>query len=214
MANAFLGFPYILGDDYRETLCKAVQAAGFSPVIADNIYTGEHVWDNVTSLIDDFETEVAIFDITGLNSNVLIELGYSMGVSHPTIILINPIRHLELLGLQSRQSIPLPIPEDIAGKQRIQYDNNDQLRKEVAKNLNIFVRQFGNDFQKFRSFAMQYLQDGEKATQSIIANLNAKLGLNLSYATGRNWLQQLVQEGTLERRGGKPVYYSIVKSKT
>lgn len=210
MHKVFLGFPYSFGKVYRDHVASAIGKVGLDPVVADDTYTGQHIWQNVTEILEDDEVVVALFDITGLNPNVLIEVGFSYGLIHPTVLLLNPAKHFELLGIQ-QSNIPLPIPEDLAGIQRIHYNSVEELQEILPPYLRQITDEFLGDVEKFRAEVRQFLGRERKATTDIWHHVNAARGLDLSYQTARNWLQEMVFEGILDKQTGKPAYYWVRK---
>jgi RNA polymerase sigma factor (sigma-70 family) len=124
--NVFVAHPFFGGDaqklaDYRYYLRDGLDTIGYTPLFArdDPGYLLETICRDI------IDTEAGIYDVTGYNANVLIELGMSIGLNQPTVVIaeddnaplipplqqLNPIRYesridlTELIGPAVRQRI-------------------------------------------------------------------------------------------------------------
>lgn len=212
MAKVFLGFPYSFPLEYREVLRRVVRDAGHEPVVADDRFADQHIWENIVEILDEYELKLAIFDITGLNPNVLIEVGYSLGLGLKKILILNLPQHLQSFGITQPQ-VPPPIPEDLAGIMRVQYNSLDEL---VAKLAVVIDQAIGDTLdyrEKFDSIVRGVLVDARRVTiKETIALASERMKEDsdvLSYQNVRNWLEDLVSQGILIKHSGKPVHYQL-----
>lgn len=146
----------------------------------------------------------------GLNSNVLIELGFAYGRDTQTVLLINSSEHLRLLGI-TNENIPLPIPEDLAGKQRLEYRDLESLKLAVRHSIQSVTNSRLSWGSRFRLAVFEFLEAGEKPTTAIAEHVQRVVANDISYQTTRNWLETLVSERVLDRENkGNKVFYCRV----
>lgn len=101
-------------DDYREVYEKLAEEYSVSFVFADEKITNMHILDKIRSYIE--AADFSIFDITGWNPNVTLELGIAMASAKDWYIAWNP----------SRTRVQ-DVPADLRGIDRIQYSSYTQL---------------------------------------------------------------------------------------
>lgn len=109
--NVFVAHPFFGGDaqklaDYRYYLRDGLDTIGYTPLFArdDPGYLLETICRDI------IDTEAGIYDVTGYNANVLIELGMSIGLNQPTVViaqddnapLIPPFQQLNPIRYESR----------------------------------------------------------------------------------------------------------------
>lgn len=108
LKHVFVAHPFFGGDaqkltDYRYYLKDGLESIGYEPLFArdDPGYLLETICRDI------IDTEAGIYDVTGYNANVLIELGMSIGLNQPTVVIaeddnaplipplqqLNPIRY-------------------------------------------------------------------------------------------------------------------------
>lgn len=82
MPRAFFAFPYSFGIDYRIELSRVCDALNVEPIFADEVKKADAL---LAKLQDEIQaSHIGFYDITGLNPNVLIELGMSLAANRPT----------------------------------------------------------------------------------------------------------------------------------
>jgi len=90
-------------------------------VFADDWFTGGHVLEKVAVLIAG--SEFAVFDVTGWNANVALELGIAMRGAGEYYILFNPAGGR------------VDVPSDLGGIDRLQYEDFAGLEEVVGRLL-------------------------------------------------------------------------------
>lgn len=120
----FVAYPYKLYDtkDYRRPYKDVESAFGVTFVFADQKITDLHILQKIHNYIR--ESNFSIFDISGWNPNVTLELGLALGLSERSFIAFDPTK-TELN----------EVPSDLRGVDRIQYQSFAQLSDELAKLL-------------------------------------------------------------------------------
>ena len=118
--NVFVACPYMLFplDDYKATFASVSKAYNVEFRFADEQITNQHVLSKITNYIRD--AEISLFDITGWNPNVALELGIAVGLGRRYFILLN--HKLD----QNKD-----VPSDIKGIDRIQYSSNSELEAKL-----------------------------------------------------------------------------------
>lgn len=109
IAHSFFGGDSAQMQDYRIFLKEGLTQVGYQPVFSGNA-SGTLLKTICKEIID---TEAGIFDVSGYNANVLIELGMSIGLNQPTIVIaqddrkplidslqqLNPLRYTDAYDL-------------------------------------------------------------------------------------------------------------------
>lgn len=105
--------------DYRRVY-KALSAAfDVTFVFADEKITNLHILEKIKNYI--IESEFGIYDISGWNPNVTLELGLALGLDEPAYIAIDPAR------------TPVDeVPADLRGIDRIQYGSYTELEEKLG----------------------------------------------------------------------------------
>jgi len=120
----FVAYPYTLYKneraDYRKAFSEVEKALQVKFVYADDRLTGAHVLQKILDMIR--SSEFGIYDITGWNPNVTLELGLALGVREPYFMLFNPTRDPQNSG----------VPADVGGIDRIQYTSFSDLTERVV----------------------------------------------------------------------------------
>ncbi len=90
--SVFVAHDFSRPPEYRAAIRRALSPIAMSALFADERFVGGLIWDNVKRLI--MSADIALFDLTELNANVLIEFGFAMGLEeidefapHPVIML-------------------------------------------------------------------------------------------------------------------------------
>jgi hypothetical protein len=89
--KAFVIMPFAteFQDAYNELIKKGLEDAGFATQRADNIASLQNILRDIVNNIANADLVVA--DLTGLNANVLYELGIAHGLRKPTIMLTQSV---------------------------------------------------------------------------------------------------------------------------
>lgn len=120
--QVFVAYPYKLGDEYRVPFRQLEVLFDVKFVFADETITSRQILEKIRSAID--SSVFGIYDITGWNSNVTLELGVALGAGTRVYIAINP------------SSVPgLDAPSDLRGIDRLQYSSLGELRRQLHELL-------------------------------------------------------------------------------
>ncbi len=98
-------------DDYKRTFASVARSYDVTFKFADEQITSQHILLKILNYIRDHD--ISLFDITGWNPNVALELGIAVGLAKRYFILFNTKFD------QSKE-----VPSDIRGIDRIQYSSN------------------------------------------------------------------------------------------
>ncbi len=118
--QVFVAYAYGLYDkrDYRKIFTNIEENYDVRFIFADEKITNMHIMQKIISYIK--SSDFSIFDISGWNPNVTLELGFAMATSSDWYICFNPEK--------TQQD---EVPSDIKGIDRLQYksfsDFSDQL---------------------------------------------------------------------------------------
>jgi hypothetical protein len=123
--TVFIACPYSIFplDDYKAIFNRVARAYSVSFSFADAQITNQHILDKVTQLIRN--SDLSLFDITGWNPNVALELGLAVGMAKKYYILFNTEYEAK------------DAPTDLRGLDRIQYASNTELEAR----LNFLMKQ-------------------------------------------------------------------------
>jgi hypothetical protein len=118
--NIFVACPYMLFplDDYKKVFHSVARAYDIEFKFADEQITNPHVLAEITNYIRDHS--FSLFDITGWNPNVALELGIAVGLGKKYFILLN-----------TKIEPHKDAPSDIKGLDRIQYLSNVELEAKL-----------------------------------------------------------------------------------
>jgi hypothetical protein len=113
--QVFVGYAYRLYPkaEYRKIFKRAGEAYDVRFVFADEQMTNMHVMKKIEGYIR--SSDFSIFDISGWNPNVTLELGYAMALGSEWYIAFNPSR------------TEVEVPSDLKGLDRIQYSSFSEL---------------------------------------------------------------------------------------
>lgn len=116
----FVACPYTLFplDDYKAVFKEISKSYDVSFRFADEQITNQHILDKITGYIR--EASFSLFDITGWNPNVSLEMGIAIGLAKRYFVLWNS-------KLEQRSDVP----SDIRGIDRIQYVSNSELEAKL-----------------------------------------------------------------------------------
>lgn len=110
MKTVFVAYPYSIAN-YRETIATASKDV-VEVVYADNVITNKHILQKITDLMKD--ADLCIFDLTGWNANVALELGVAIGLNLNYRILLGPTPHGDVFS-------------DMRGWDQLRYDDSTDL---------------------------------------------------------------------------------------
>lgn len=129
MAKIFFAYPYAWDDcepHYKVAVRQAVTRLGHQCVIAKDVPTDLPLLAHIKQLIE--ETEIAFFDITGLNPNVLIEFGIGYSVDTTAILLENATRQFTVQStIFGDKRVPIETPSDLKPFVRCPYNSTGEL---------------------------------------------------------------------------------------
>lgn len=194
IVHVFLGFPFQLGRPHRDQIKTICAKRALDLRAADDHFHAVSIWDDIQDDIDN--ALFAVFDLTGYNHNVLLELGYAIGRDRDVIILVHT--PVVKTGLFQSPSNPLEgFPSDLNSIRRIQYTDMHDLERKLLDAIDNLIRTKHVD-EQFLMFLRNFLKDGSQDTQSISVFMQNKL--NFSYQMTRNRLQRLAEKGNVTKK--------------
>lgn len=119
--QVFVAYAYNLYDkrDYRKVFGSLEKAYGVKFIFADEKITNMHILQKIISYIK--ASDFSLFDISGWNPNVTLELGVAIAHSDNWYICFNP------------EKTPIDdVPSDIKGMDRIQYKSFSELEEKLT----------------------------------------------------------------------------------
>lgn len=119
--QVFVAYAYNVYDrrDYRAVYTGLEKAYGVKFIFADEKITNMHILQKIISYIR--SSDFSLFDISGWNPNVTLELGVALAMSGDWYICFNP------------NKTPLDdVPSDIKGIDRVQYGSFTELSEKLA----------------------------------------------------------------------------------
>jgi hypothetical protein len=122
--QVFVAYPYTLYDtsDYRRPFKELSKAFDVQFVFADERITTLHILQKIADYIR--SSRCGIYDISGWNANVTLELGLAYGLNEKAYIISNPKQHAAG-----------EVPADLRGLDRMQYQSFAELQSAVEKIL-------------------------------------------------------------------------------
>lgn len=122
--QVFVAYSYRLYDkrDYRRSFTSIGKAFEVEFVFADERISSLHILQKIANYIR--ESQFGIYDITGWNPNVTLELGLALGMGEKVFIALNP-NETELDD----------VPSDLKGVDRLQYSSFSELEEELERLL-------------------------------------------------------------------------------
>lgn len=205
--HVFLGYPFILKQTHRDFIKQVCKKRGLGLKSAEDHFAAEGIWGQIQEDIDD--AFFAIFDLTGYNHNVLLELGYAIGRNRDVIILLNvPKSKPRLFGAKDD---PMDgFPSDLQSIRRIQYVDRNELERKLLEVLDGLLRQRHPD-EQFWLLLKNFLRDGSQDTKSISTFMEGKL--DFSYQMTRNRLERHRVAGDLTKKvQGRVSIYGLSQS--
>jgi hypothetical protein len=122
--QVFVAYSYRLYPkaDYRKVYKELAQAFHVEFIFADEKITSLHILQKIANYIR--SSRFGIYDISGWNANVTLELGLAFGMNERAFIAIDP----------TKTDIN-EVPSDLRGIDRIQYGSYTELQEGLAKLL-------------------------------------------------------------------------------
>ncbi|PJZ41678.1 hypothetical protein CH370_09555 [Leptospira kmetyi] len=119
--QVFVAYAYGMYDkrDYRKIFTDIEIAFDVKFIFADEKITNMHIMQKIISYIK--SSDFSLFDISGWNPNVTLELGFAMATSDNWYICFNPDK--------TPQS---EVPSDIKGIDRIQYKSFSEFKDQLT----------------------------------------------------------------------------------
>jgi len=119
--SIFVAYAYNIYDkrDYRSVFAQLEKAYGVKFIFADEKITNMHILQKIISYIK--ASDFSLFDISGWNPNVTLELGVALAMSENWYICFNP-----------EKTDLADVPSDIKGIDRIQYKSFADLAEKLA----------------------------------------------------------------------------------
>ena len=149
----FVAYPYTLYDtnDYRKPYKELAKAFNVQFVFADEKITTLHILQKIADYIR--SSRCGIYDISGWNANVTLELGLAYGMNEKAYVISNPKQH------------PVgEVPSDLRGLDRMQYTSFSELQASLEK---ILTQEFPiqpthdveNQLETLRKHALSVIRD-------------------------------------------------------
>lgn len=114
----FVAYPYGFNEGgYREALSAGLKDMGVSLLYADERLTNDHVLYKIRDMM--LEADACMFDISGNNPNVMLELGIALGEDHPGFVAVNAA---DVGGIGA----------DVVGWDQLRYKNYADLAKQIC----------------------------------------------------------------------------------
>jgi len=120
----FVGYPYTLDklQKYREHYKILGGTFNVQFAFADEDYSGKVLVQGIAELIS--TCHISLFDVSMWNPNVLVELGFAIGINQQTFLLYN-----------NAYSPGVPFASDLVAARRFEYTSTEDLSREVARIL-------------------------------------------------------------------------------
>lgn len=168
--QVFVAYPYRLYPkaDYRKVFESISKAFDVSFVFADEKISDLHILEKIKSYIRD--SAFGIYDISGWNPNVTLELGLAFGMGARAYIAFDP----------SKTDVG-EVPSDLRGMDRMQYSSYTELEEVLsrlmAQNMPAPQQHEAEDqLQKLRRQTMAVVSDSEGLR---IGDISEALGVNV-----------------------------------
>lgn len=118
--TVFVACPYTLFplDDYKAVFSAVKRTYDIDFKFADEQITNQYILSKITNYTR--ESDISIYDVTGWNANVALDLGIAVGLNRRYFILLN-----------TKIDVNKDVPSDIKGIDRIQYASNQELEAKL-----------------------------------------------------------------------------------
>lgn len=180
--QVFVAYSYRLypKDDYRKLYKELEEKYDVTFIFADEKITNMHIMKKIETFIRG--SDFSIFDISGWNPNVTLELGFAMAVSDQWYIAVDPAR-----------TEVNEVPSDLRGLDRIQYSSYTELGGKLPKRPRVSIDGY---LQERRDETRQLLKEHPGLTMMSISEL-----LKLEVPVAQMVIRPLVDGGELETTG-------------
>ena len=198
-AIVFVACPYALFplDDYKAVFKEITKSYDVTFKFADEQITNQHVLDKIASYIRD--ANFSLFDITGWNPNVSLEMGIAIGLNKRYFVLWN----------HKIDEQRTDVPSDIRGIDRIQYASNSELEAKLIILLKQELPAVGASSDSAFETLKGKILAGLKANPGLkIAELAQTIGDDKALV--QSTVRAMVGNGELKTRGAKKgmTYYT------
>ncbi|MCC6406970.1 MAG: hypothetical protein IT453_07380 [Planctomycetes bacterium] len=170
----FVAYPYTVFDqtDYRRPFKELAKAFNVQFVFADEKITTLHILQKIADHIR--SSRFGIYDISGWNANVTLELGLAYGMNEKAYIISNLTKH----------SVN-DVPADLRGLDRLQYQSFAELQQSIEKILSQeFPIQLTHDVEEqlttLRDRAVQLVRETDQGLK--ISDVAKLLGVSVDVA--------------------------------
>lgn len=151
----FVAYSYKLypKDDYRKVYSELAKAFQVKFIFADEKITNLHILQKIVNYIR--SSRFGIYDISGWNPNVTLELGLAFGLNEKAYIAIDPVK-----------TKVEEVPADLRGIDRIQYSSYSELQKGLetllAQELPLQISsEMENQLQELRVKALEVVSQAD-----------------------------------------------------
>lgn len=170
MPRAFFAFPYAFDKDpeYRIELGRVCDALNVECVFADEVKRSDALLTKLQSEIQ--ASHIGFYDITGLNPNVLIELGMSLASGRPTFVLYDVERHRKMPAAKLGK---FEVPSDIKERAQLPYRGNAELAAEVRKAIRETLQIGINSHLALKAKVEAQLRRGRQRISDIAAGIGS-----------------------------------------
>lgn len=172
--QVFVAYPYTLFDqtDYRRPFKELAKAFNVQFVFADEKITTLHILQKIADHIR--SSRFGIYDISGWNANVTLELGLAYGMNEKAYIISNLTKH----------SVN-DVPADLRGLDRLQYQSFAELQQSIEKILSQeFPIQLAHDVEEqlttLRERVVQLVRETDQGLK--ISDIAKLLGVSVDVA--------------------------------
>jgi len=188
----FVAYPYKLypKTDYRKVFKSLAVAFDVKFVFADEKITTLHILEKIEGYIK--ASQFGIYDISGWNPNVTLELGLAFGLGEKAYIAMDP----------SKTNVS-EVPADLRGLDRIQYDSYTQFEEKLGELIGqelplLKTHEAQNQLEQLRRQILALLADAESGLK--IGDIAKAFGVTTALA--QVVVRQLVGKG-LRTEGAK-----------
>lgn len=187
--QVFVAYPYsIPKDDYRRPFREVGKAFDVKFVFADEKISNLHILDKIRGYIE--SSRFGIYDITGWNPNVALELGLALGMNSTSYIAFDP----------SKTTLS-DVPSDLRGMDRMQYSSfsnfQERLESLIAQEMPLPRTHTAEDqLVALRKETVRVLSESEGLK---IGDIGRTLGIGTDLA--KLVVKPLIADGTLRAEG-------------
>ena len=132
--SCFVAIPYSpFWKDTRDTIIGILKKFSVKPYLADeDVAPGKHILCKICQAVS--QSWFGVIEISSQNPNVMLELGLSIGRRKSFFILCSA-------NIRENQKDGKIIPSDISGLERIEYQNQSELKKRFESAIKRFIEE-------------------------------------------------------------------------